>query len=300
MKIRPIAADSLGTRSMATYVETEDVKILIDPSSSLAPDRWGLEPHPQEIKRWKEHWQAIIEHAKIAEVIVITHYHYDHHFPKRIEVFKDKIVLIKDPEYNINLNQKRRAAELLTVIKDVAKKIEVADCKRFDFGKTRVKFSPPVFHGKSNRLGYVIEVAIEAEEKFLFTSDVQGPLCSEQLDFILKESPDIVYLDGPLTYMLGSAYKKSDLTNAINNIEKILMMSNLKTLIIDHHLLRDREWRERVKRIFNSKYDNVNIVTAAGFLGKEDETLEAHRKALYGVPDQNEKGKMKDSRLICG
>lgn len=35
MKIIPIAFDSLGTRGMATYVETKDVKIFIDPEFFL-------------------------------------------------------------------------------------------------------------------------------------------------------------------------------------------------------------------------------------------------------------------------
>ena len=46
MKIKPVASDSMGTRSMATYVETKDVKIFIDPGVALGPSRYGLPPHP--------------------------------------------------------------------------------------------------------------------------------------------------------------------------------------------------------------------------------------------------------------
>ncbi len=35
MKITPLAFDSFGTRSMSTFVETKDVKILIDPGVAL-------------------------------------------------------------------------------------------------------------------------------------------------------------------------------------------------------------------------------------------------------------------------
>lgn len=35
MKIIPIASDSLGIRSIATYVETKHCKILIDPSAAI-------------------------------------------------------------------------------------------------------------------------------------------------------------------------------------------------------------------------------------------------------------------------
>jgi predicted metallo-beta-lactamase superfamily hydrolase len=48
MKISPLAADSLGARSMATLVETRDVTVLIDPSVRLGPYRYdsgsGSEP----------------------------------------------------------------------------------------------------------------------------------------------------------------------------------------------------------------------------------------------------------------
>jgi predicted metallo-beta-lactamase superfamily hydrolase len=37
MKVIPLAADSLGVRSMATYVEVADTGVLIDPGATLAP-----------------------------------------------------------------------------------------------------------------------------------------------------------------------------------------------------------------------------------------------------------------------
>ena len=49
MKIIPIASDSLGVRSMATYIETKDCKILIDPSAALSPKRYGLPAHDKEL-----------------------------------------------------------------------------------------------------------------------------------------------------------------------------------------------------------------------------------------------------------
>jgi len=43
VKIIPLAFESFGVRSMATYVET-DQKILIDPGTSLGPKRFGFPP----------------------------------------------------------------------------------------------------------------------------------------------------------------------------------------------------------------------------------------------------------------
>jgi len=48
VKIVPIAFDSLGVRSMATFGETADMKILIDPAAAPAPTRYGFPPHPVE------------------------------------------------------------------------------------------------------------------------------------------------------------------------------------------------------------------------------------------------------------
>ena len=78
MKIVPLAAESLGVRSSATFVETTDVRILIDPGVSLAPVRFGLPPHPLEIRAMNESWRTIKEYAARSDILVITHYHFDH------------------------------------------------------------------------------------------------------------------------------------------------------------------------------------------------------------------------------
>ena len=52
MKIIPLAADSLGVRSMATYVEVGGTGLLLDPGATLAPARYGLPPSVEE-------WEAL-------------------------------------------------------------------------------------------------------------------------------------------------------------------------------------------------------------------------------------------------
>jgi len=81
MKILPLAADSLGTRSMATFVETGDINILVDPAVSLGPRRYGLPPHPLEYEKMDEHWGNIKKYVASSDVLILTHYHYDHHDP---------------------------------------------------------------------------------------------------------------------------------------------------------------------------------------------------------------------------
>ena len=48
MKVIPLAADSLGVRSMATYVEVAGTGILIDPGATIAASRFNLPPAPEE------------------------------------------------------------------------------------------------------------------------------------------------------------------------------------------------------------------------------------------------------------
>ena len=48
MNIVPLAADSLGVRSMATYVECGETRLLIDPGAALGASRFGLPPAEAE------------------------------------------------------------------------------------------------------------------------------------------------------------------------------------------------------------------------------------------------------------
>jgi len=80
MKIVPLASESLGVRSMAIYVETDDVGVLFDAGASLAP-RFGLMPHPFEYRALKEARERIRAYSERAEVITLSHYHFDHYTP---------------------------------------------------------------------------------------------------------------------------------------------------------------------------------------------------------------------------
>lgn len=278
MKIVPIAADSLGTRSMATFVETGEHRICIDPAVSLGPLRYGLPPHPVEYQRMDEHWKSIKKYAEKADVLILTHYHYDHHDPNFPEMYDGKIVLIKHPAKNINRSQKIRASFFLKQIEGMPNRLEYADSREFSFGKTTICFSDAVFHG-TGRLGYVVEVSIrEGKECFVFTSDVEGPNTEEQTEFIIKENPDVVYLDGPLSYMLGYRYSYESMALALGNILRILNETDVETLIIDHHFLRDLKWKERIAKVFKT---GKKVLTAAEFLGVGNELLEARRRELF-------------------
>ncbi len=281
MKIIPIASDSMGTRSMATFVETKDCKILIDPGVALGPRRYGLPPHPLEIEKLEEDWTNIVKYSEKAQAMIVTHYHYDHHNPDYPEIYAEKLVYLKHPTNKINYSQKKRAKYFLDRLSELrSAKIEYCDGREFILGSTKIKFSLPVCHGTNPRLGYVVEVSIyDGKERFVFTSDVEGPSLPEQVGFILKENPDVVYLDGPMTYMLGYRYSEKSLEISIKNLIKIFKETKIKRLIIDHHFLRDLKWRERIKEVFEIAKNK--IFTAAEYAGKENLMLEARRKELY-------------------
>ncbi len=292
MEIIPLAADSFGTRSMATFIETKDVKILIDPSAALGPSRYNKPPHAREIERLNEHWEKIKKYAKKADILIVTHYHYDHHNPEYPEMYKNKTVFLKHPTENINKSQKQRAAYFLEKLGNMPKKIEYSDGNEFTFGKTKIKFSPAVFHGTNNLLGYVTEVLVDdGKQRFIHTSDVEGPAVEEQARFIIGNNPDIVYLDGPLSYMLGFRYSYDNLDKSVHNLIRIFEKTRIKTLVIDHHFLRDKKWKERMKNALEAaEKKKIRLITAAEFNGMEIEMLEANRAQLWkDFPDEKAK-----------
>jgi predicted metallo-beta-lactamase superfamily hydrolase len=286
ISITPIAADSFGVRSMATFIETSSVRLLIDASAALAPKRYGLNPHPIEWQRLDECWREIVSFAASADVVILTHYHYDHHSIHHPEVFKDKRVFIKDPALNVNRSQMWRAAYFLQTIQGLPKEIKPADGKKLRIGETTINFSPAVTHGVDAKLGYVIEVSVKSGgESVLFTSDVQGPVSEEQVKFILENTPQTLIVDGPPTYLIGVSFTEDDLKIASQLLTKIirsLVTSGLHTIILDHHLLRDLNYREKLKPVYEVGEElGVRLFTAAEFSGRNVDMLEARRKELY-------------------
>lgn len=268
---------------MATYVETDDLRILVDPGVSLAPLRYGLEPHPLEWRRLEETWEAVMDYAKGSDVLIVTHYHYDHHDPAYPELYMGKRVFIKDPEENINRSQRGRASLFLERVKGLPKELRVADGRLIQIGRTVIKFSGPVCHGTDPRLGYVVEVSIRnGREGFLHTSDVEGASLPEQIKFILDERPEILFVDGPMTYMLGYRYSYENLELSKRNLVRAIRELELKTLVLDHHFLRDLNYSERIKSVYEAADERgIKVQTAAEFSGRKIEMLEANRRELY-------------------
>ena len=284
MKVELLAFDSMGARSMCTYIETDDVKITVDPGVALGPKRFGFPPHEIELERQKRLAEKIASRATKSDAIVITHYHYDHHdlgdtIP--LDIYNGKDVFIKDPVKNLNRSQEDfRAPLFLGILKEKARKVEAADGKSFTFGKTKIEFSGAVFHGTSDAMGYVIETLVDSgDSKIVHTSDVQGPVHGDQTEFILRCKPDLAIVDGPMTYMLGHGYTQENLEASLHNLRKVLD-GGLKKLVLDHHFLRDLNYRDYISKICID-YPEAEIMTAAEYMGITNDLLEARRKELY-------------------
>ena len=284
MKITPLAADSLGARSMATLVETPDVTVLIDPSVRLAPYRYDLPPHEIEEDRMRSLWRGIRDAAKKADILSVSHYHFDHHNPDAPSLYKGKRAFLKDGKFDINRSQRERASAFVRALKKYPKEVQVSDGNALDIGGTEIVFSPAVPHGYSDELGYVVMVRVsQGDETFVHTSDVQGPPLKEQLSFILDSDPTVLYADGPMTHM-PEHYPEEMTKRSIANLTRILRSTGIRTLIIDHHALRDREWRTRMAPVLAAgEAHDVRVITAAEFIGKAVDQLEANRDRLYGL-----------------
>ena len=286
MRVIPLAFDSLGTRSMATLVETADIRILIDPGAALGPSRYGLPPHPIEKERLKEHKKKIREAAREADVLVITHYHFDHYLRDSPEMYEGKILLLKDPRCWINQSQRNRAQEFLSILEGRPSRIEIADGKEFYFGRTRIKFSQPFPHGmEGTKLGFVLMCLIESGgQKTLFSSDIGGPSYPPTAKWIIREEPELLIIDGPATLFIGWREPPEILSKANELLLEILSQVRPWKTIIDHHVVRDLEWMEKMKPVIEAaKREGISMETAAEFLGLRPDFLEARRRELYGM-----------------
>ena len=113
--IKPVWFDSLGAKSSCTLVETPDVKILIDPG--IVAMQPSFPASDAKKRQWCEEGRKAIERAsKEADIIIISHYHYDHYFPTDLSIYKDKLVLAKNPNEYINDSQRARATSFYSSI----------------------------------------------------------------------------------------------------------------------------------------------------------------------------------------
>jgi hypothetical protein len=290
MKITPLAFESLGVRSMATFIET-DQKILVDPGTSLGPKRFGLPPWKTEFDALHETRAAIQDHAPLADIVTISHYHHDHFTPFSLgkfldsspkyaeDIYRDKKLFIKSPEENINKNQKTRARSLLRDLKGVNRDITYSDGNSFEVGNTEINFSNALPHGSpGGKLGFLVTLTVRyKDETVLHASDVQGPIYYGTKDYILKEIPDTLILSGPPLYLVGFALSNEDVENAKKNLADLCR--EIPRVVVDHHLLRDLRCFKFIESVREESENKLMV--ASELIGKKPNLLEARRKEFY-------------------
>jgi predicted metallo-beta-lactamase superfamily hydrolase len=190
----------------------------------------------------------------------------------------------------INFSQRRRGWLFKKTAGKYAKSLKTADGKTFEFGNTKLKFSNPVFHGSENSaLGWVLMTTIECEdEKFLFASDVQGPMNDSALKIILVEKPQLIIIGGPPIYLAGFRVKDEHIELGMKNLE--ISAKNIPTTILEHHILREERWREFSQPVFDAaSKTGHSMVTAAEFLKNKNNLLEFRRKQLFEMEPPSSK-----------
>ncbi len=297
MEVKILASESLGVRSMAVFVRTKDLALLIDPGAALGPKRYGLPPDKIEWEHLgylKNKIRALLREE--AQAVVITHYHYDHYDPEWAKDFRGKRVFLKDPQTNINRNQAKRAQELLKRFASYGVFWEIAEGRREFFGETEIIFSGPLTHGPEKRFGSVVAVVVKSGGKvFLHSSDISGPVEEKALQFIYQQEPEVLFVDGPGTY-LGPRFGQDALKLARKNLVRLVEELRPACLILDHHLLRDLCWKEWAEPIFEvAERRGVKVKSGAEFMLQKPLLLEALRRARYKKTTQKV-----DTSLIPG
>ncbi|MFX0097161.1 MAG: MBL fold metallo-hydrolase [Candidatus Hodarchaeota archaeon] len=266
---------------MATLVITKSHRILIDPGVALGPRRYGLPPTQSELVALELAKQRVMKSAEDADIIVVTHYHYDHHprpgDDKLYQIaFKDKVVFAKDRKSNINASQRRRGLIFEKKVTDICRELVYVDGEDFDF----IRFSPAVWHGTvGSSVGFVIMVCIqEGEYRFIHGSDAQSLGDPKAMDWVVEENPGLLIVDGFPTTHIGRRTTNAEFEDAMNNLDRTIKAIRSKRIVLDHHIMRDIDYRKRIRPLLKA---GKQILSAAEFLGRENLLLEAWREDLH-------------------
>jgi predicted metallo-beta-lactamase superfamily hydrolase len=281
MIIKILGTESLGVRGLSCAVKLKNRKIVIDPGIALGWSRHRLLPHPFQVAIGAGIRTKIVEELKTADDVIFSHFHGDHcplynpnPYQLGIEAIKDNLSSCRIWAKNANNTppaQQKRREKLIEIL---AKDLQNAE------GKITgpVTFSSAVPHGKhGGTMNRVMMSRIEEDGiTFVHASDIQL-LDTETIESILDWKPDIVLASGPPLYQFSSTSFQEHTKNAWHNAQ--LLSDNVKTLIIDHHLLRSEEgisWLEKLKNRAQNR-----IYCAADFMRKTPLFLEAWRRELY-------------------
>jgi len=279
MNIVPLAADSLGVRSMATYVECGETRLLIDPGAALGASRFGLPPAEAEWEALRRANDRIDAYAERAGWIFVSHYH-DEHYRHDPAFYAGRGVLAKDPQRMVSGVQAERARQFWLETESQAR-LDPADGRCVETPDCILTCSPPLPHGAElSGQGYLVALTVtdrRSGRRFVHASDVQGPLSPVAAAYLARERPSVLYLSGPPAYLehrIGHALVEQ----GVEHLLRIIDRAGCR-VIMDHHAVRISNFRDRFRRL----WDTGQVVTAAGYLGLADTPLETQRRALWGA-----------------
>lgn len=286
MLITPLAAESMGGRSMATWVETGDCRIIIDPWLQETPLRFGLGPHPVETWHAEKLKSRICLFLRPADVIVITHFDAASFMLLTPEMCRGKTIFMRNPNQNTAPRYRNMIFEFIERMRSLAEELTFVDGRSLKRGKTKLHFSLSVPGGdRKTHADFVMPVAIhDRKQTFLYTSEITGSLGEQTKQFFLRENPGTCYFDGPETTWRKDGRELGALDELIKGYMEVMLSGALRALIIDHHLMRDVHWRQKTRLMFDmAENTSLLIKTAAEFRGDENNLLEARRDQLYEV-----------------
>jgi len=107
------------------------------------------------------------------------------------------------------------------------------------------------------------------------------------MKMIIEEQPTLLIIGGPPLYLADFRVPEAQINDGLGRLKRLVTAVPLT--ILEHHLLRAENWREKSKAIFETaKRTQHTVVSAAELLGKEDNLLEARRKQLFEVEPPGE------------
>ena len=277
MKIEIIGAESLGVRGLCCSVASAGRTILIDPGIALGFIRHGLLPHPVQVAADEMIRERIIKAWRSATDIVISHFHGDH------------VPLAAANSYQLDIDRVANLNAGVRIWTKSSAHLSAKEGKRFGDLKERLDaqwlegsqglcpmlFSMPVPHGeKTGHHDRVMMTRIEEDKVFVHASDIQL-LDNDTVDLLINWRPDILLAGGPPLYLEQVSQKQRD--RAWQNA--LRLAGSVKTLILDHHLMRSHEGLQWLERL--SSRIGRRVLCAADFMATPRRLLEADRKALY-------------------
>ena len=103
-------------------------------------------------------------------------------------------------------------------------------------------------------MGYVVALTVtdhHEHQRFVFASDVQGPLSPVAAAWLIQARPTTLYLSGPPSYIereLGAAA----IERAVDHLCRIIDATGCR-VIMDHHAVRDLRYVARFARLVGDR-----------------------------------------------